>query len=104
MLEVISPEVALLVDAMNENNALDKHSPYLGYEITETRRKYHLLNAILSNGQRSAVFMIDRQSLHVRKADGYGKAGRLAGTVAGITEKYIGLTATNPQGSWRLAW
>lgn len=92
----ISHEVQLLVDAMNENNAHQKSTPYRGYEITETRRKYHLLNSILTNGQRSAVFMIDRKTLFVRKADGYGKAGRLVGTVANITDQYISATATHP--------
>ena len=99
----ISHEVSLLVDVMNENNSLQKHTPYRGYEITETRRKYYLLNSILTNGQRSAFFMIDRETLMVRKSDGYGKAGRMAGTVAGITEEYIKASASNP-GAWSLRW
>lgn len=100
MNNVITPEsmrmleVTALVTAMNENNAAAKSSPYLGFEITETRRKYHLLNSILSNQQRSAVFMIDKVSLVVFKADGYGKAGRRVGTVASITNEYIAGTAS----------
>jgi len=90
--------VSELVQVMNENNA-QHHTPYRGYEITESRKKYHLLNSILSNGQRSAVFMIDKNTLEVFKADGYGKRGRRVGTVQSIINEYKGATR-GQQGPW----
>lgn len=76
-----------LLAAMNANNA--KHStPYVGYEVTEARRKYFLLNSVLTNGQRSGVFLIDRNTLTVYASKAYGKAGRIVGSSESLTMHY----------------
>jgi len=81
-------ELQALLDAMNASNANSFSPAYGGYEITETRRRYHLLNAILTNRQRSGVFLIDIKTNEVFKSKSYGKAGRFVGTVASITAAY----------------
>jgi hypothetical protein len=79
--------VTSLLAAMNANNA--KHStPYVGYEVTEARRKYFLLNSVLTNGQRSGVFLIDRKTLLVYASKAYGKAGRLLAHTEGLALHY----------------
>ena len=83
-----SPEIGALVQAMNLNNSLQRHTPYMGVEITESRTKYHLLNHVLTNGQRSGLFLIDKTTGDVYKSPAYGKAGRKIGTVASLTEEY----------------
>jgi hypothetical protein len=85
----INPEITALLAAMNENNSHANFTSYSGFEITETRRKYHLLNSILSNGQRSGLFLIDKNTLVVYKSVAYGKAGRQVGTVASLTAQYV---------------
>lgn len=79
--------IALLV-AMNANNATAKHTPYVGYEVTEARRKYFMLNSVLTNGQRSGVFLIDRNTLTVYASKAYGKAGRIMGSTESLTMHY----------------
>lgn len=90
-------EVTRLVEAMNALNQRLPYTPYKGYEITETRKKYHLLNSILSNEQRSGVMLIDRQTHFIYKSVGYGKAGRFIGTVESLTKHYNETTTTD----WR---
>jgi CRISPR/Cas system CSM-associated protein Csm5 (group 7 of RAMP superfamily) len=78
-----------LIAEMNHNNAIRQYTPYSGFEITETRRKYHLLNKILSNQQRSAMYMIEIATNKVFKANGYGRADRRSvGTVQSLTKEY----------------
>ena len=81
-------ELHMLVDAMNVNNSVLSYTPYVGFEITESRRKYHLLNHVLSNGQRSGLFLIDKETLEIRKSLAYGKAGNRVGTVASFLKSY----------------
>lgn len=95
----VGGEVDDLIVAMNENNS--RHStPYAGYEITESRKKYHLLNSVLTNGQRSGVFLIDKGTHDVYQSAAYGKAGRKIGTVARLLAQYQGAnqTLTGPRG------
>jgi len=84
----MSNEITTLVEAMNANNALRQDTPYAGYEITETRRKYHLLNSVLTNGQRSGLFLIDVNTNEVYKSVAYGKVGKKVGTVASLLTVY----------------
>ncbi len=81
-------KIATLVQVMNEHNSKLKFTPYLGVEITESRRKYHLLNNVLSNGQRSGLYLIDKVTHDVYKSKGYGVAGKCVGTVESVTEFY----------------
>lgn len=94
----INADVLALVDAMNSANQTLQYTPYKGYEITETRRKFHLLNSILSNEQRSGVMLIDRETGYVYKSAGYGKRGAFAGNLESVTQFYKQLAATNRPG------
>jgi hypothetical protein len=80
--------IIALLAAMNANNATVNHTPYVGYEVTEARRKYFMLNSVLTNGQRSGVFLIDRNSLTVFASKAYGKAGRVVSSVEALTTHY----------------
>jgi hypothetical protein len=88
----IHPDILALVEAMNQNNSQQSFTAYKGVEITETRRKYHLLNHVLTNEQRSGLFLIHIDTLDVHKSLGYGKAGHKIGTVASLLADY---TSTN---------
>jgi len=91
----LDTDIRTLVAAMNENAATGKSSSHVGFEVTESRRKYHLLNAVLSNGQRSGLFLIDRNTHVIYQSIGYGKTnGRPLGTVASMTVAYKAATAT----------
>lgn len=91
----LDTDIRNLVVAMNENAATGKPSAAVGFEVTESRRKYHLLNTVLSNGQRSGLFLIDRNTHVVYQSTGYGKTnGRQIGTVASLTATYKAATAT----------
>jgi hypothetical protein len=95
----IPSEVILLVAAMNLNNAYANGASsygtaYAGYEITEVRTKYFLLNSVLTNGQRSGVFLIDRKTLDVFHSRAYGKAGRKIDAIHGIIADYNRATAS----------
>jgi hypothetical protein len=85
-----------LLDAMNQNNAESRFTSYSGFEVTETRRKYHLLNHVLTNGQRSGLFLIDVKTHVVYKSVAYGKTnGRTIGTVASLLRDYTEANRVN---------
>jgi hypothetical protein len=92
------PEVDTLVRVMNENIGQQSWTPYAGVEITETRKKYHLLNHVLTNGQRSGVFAIDKNTHDVYKIRAYGQAGNKVGTVASLIEEYTRANASRKPG------
>jgi hypothetical protein len=83
-----------LVDLMNTNNALGTSTPYAGYQVTDVRRKFTLLDRVLTNGQVSACFMIDLATGFVYHADGYGKRGRMAGTLDSVKASYVKANAS----------
>jgi hypothetical protein len=79
-------KLAAFVQKLNDN----VQWPYAGYEVTETRRKYHLLNHVLGNDQRGGLYLIDRNTLEVYQSKGYGQAGRYLGTLESMAA-YLGL-------------
>jgi hypothetical protein len=87
----VNANLQALLDAMNQNLSVrdDENNPYKCVQITETRRKYHLLDYNTKNGQTTACFLIDIATEIVYKADGYGRKGRRVGTVASITADYL---------------
>lgn len=88
-----------LLALMTENNARKLFTPYVGFEISETRRKYHLLNQVMSNSQRSGLYLIDVEDHTVYQSVGYGKTnGRRVGTVASLIRNYTDANLANATG------
>lgn len=84
-----------LVDAMNANQKAGRDrgvpSPYQGVELTELRRKYALVNYVMTNGQRTACFLVD-QDWNVYQAKAYGVRGRFVGSLLTVTAQFTRAT------------
>jgi len=84
---LLGTQVVAFIALLNLNNSLSVLPTYAAVEAGEVGKKYLMVNNVLTNGQRSARFMIDAEGV-VYASGGWKVRGRRIGTIERLMAEF----------------